>query len=106
MFMVSFMFRPGEYDDDFHRLNDEIQGAALDADGYVGQESWVSPDGTTRNAVYYWNTMAGLREFADVASHRAAKAQYRRWYDGYHIVIAEITETYGDGRLPRVTHLR
>ncbi len=103
MFMVSFMFRPGEYDADFHRLNDEIQAAAYDADGYVGQESWVSPDGTVRNAVYYWNSMEGLREFADLATHRTAKAQYRRWYLGYHIVVAQVTETYGDGRLPHVT---
>ncbi len=103
MFQISFLFRPGEYDDDFYRLDAEIQAAALEHDDYIGQESWVSPDGTTRNAVYYWRTLTGLREFADVASHRAAKDQYRRWYDGYHIVVAEIRETYGDGRLPHVT---
>lgn len=103
MYQVAFMFRPGEYDDEFHRLNDEIQAAAEAADGYLGQETWVSPDGATRNAVYYWNDLPGLREFADVAAHRTAKAQYRRWYDGYQIVIAEVVETYGDGRLPHIT---
>ncbi len=103
MYMISFMFQPGEYDDDFHRLDAEIQAAAYDSDDYVGQESWVSEDGGTRNAVYYWKTLAGLRAFADVASHRSAKAQYQRWYHGYHIVVAEITETYGDGRMSHVT---
>jgi heme-degrading monooxygenase HmoA len=103
MYLIAFMFRPAQYDDEFHRLNDEIQAAAEDSDGYVGQETWVSPDGTTRNAVYYWNDMASLREFGDFAAHRVAKARYREWYDGYQIVIAEITEVYGDGRLPHVT---
>lgn len=103
MYLIAFMFRPGEYDDEFHRLDDEIQAAAEDADGYVGQETWVSEDGATRNAVYYWNTMTAVRAFADVAAHRTAKSQYRRWYDGYQIVVAEITETYGDGRLPHLT---
>lgn len=106
MYMIAFMFQPGEYDDDFHSLDDEIQAAALDADGYVGQEMWVSPDAATHNAVYYWNTMAELRKFADVAVHRTAKAQYRRWYHGYHVVVAEITETYGDGGLPHITRRR
>ncbi|MFN8126388.1 MAG: hypothetical protein U0R64_07770 [Candidatus Nanopelagicales bacterium] len=106
MFQISFMFEPGDYDDEFHRLDAEIQAAALDNDGYVGQEMWVSEDGVTRNAVYFWNSLAALREFADVAAHRAAKAQYDRWYRGYHIVVAEIVETYGDGRLPHVTRRR
>jgi heme-degrading monooxygenase HmoA len=103
MFMIAFMFRPGQYDDDFHRLNDEIQAAAYDSDGYVGQETWVSEDGRTRNAVYYWNDMASLREFGDVAAHRVAKNRYQEWYEGYQIVIAEINETYGDGGVPHVT---
>jgi hypothetical protein len=103
VYMISFMFQPGEYDDEFHRLNDEIQAAAYEADGYVGQETWVSPDGATRNAVYYWNDLAGMREFGDLAVHRAAKAEYRRWYTGFQIILSEIIESHGDGRLPHVT---
>ena len=35
----------------------------------------------------------------DLPEHREAKGQVRRWYDGYRIVVSEVTAIYGDGRL-------
>ncbi|MCU0483770.1 MAG: DUF4188 domain-containing protein, partial [Chloroflexi bacterium] len=74
MFSISFIFRPGTYDDDFHRLDDAIAAVAKQTDGYLGSETWVSRDGKTINAVYYWADLAHLRDFAQAVEHREAKA--------------------------------
>lgn len=103
MFVASFIFRPGVIDQDFHDRNAEIGLRASTIDGFLGEEAWRSPNGDLRNAVYYWATREGLEKFVRDPAHRDAKGQQARWYDGYHVVISEITDTYGDGRLPHVT---
>ena len=103
MFSASFIFRPGEFDDEFHRLNDLIDAAAMATAGYLGAESWYSKDGETVNATYYWDTLEALREFSQHPSHLEAKRQYQRWYDAYHIVVAEVVRSYGDGRMTHFT---
>ncbi len=97
------MFRPGTYDDDFHRLDDAIAGLAKETTGFLGSEVWLSPDGVTRNAIYYWSDFAHLRDFSQAVEHRAAKAEYGRWYEAYQVVVAEIRSVYGDGRLQHIT---
>lgn len=47
--------------------------------------------------------MASVRELSLLSQHLEAKGQYQRWYDGYQIVVSEVTASYGDGRLPHVT---
>ena len=54
MFSAAFIFRPGTYDDEFHRLNELIDKAANNTPGYLGAETWQSKDGKTLNATYYW----------------------------------------------------
>ena len=97
------MFRPGTYDDDFHRLDNAIGAIAQQTEGFVGSEVWVSRDAKTRNAVYYWSDLTHLRDFAQAVEHRQAKAEYGRWYDAYQVVVAEIRSVYGDGRLDHIT---
>lgn len=99
MYSASFIFEPGTYDARFHELNALIDTAARATDGYIGVESWWSEDGTRANATYYWRSLEALREFSSHPIHIEAKRQYRRWYRGYHIVIAEVVRSYGDGRL-------
>ncbi len=103
MYSISFIFRPGTYDDDFHRLDSAVAALAKKTEGFLGSEAWVSRDGKTRNAVYYWSDLTHLRDFAQAVEHREAKADYARWYDGYQVVVAEIRTVYGDGRLDHVT---
>lgn len=103
MYVASFIFRPGTIDQEFHDRNAEISSRAASIDGFLGEESWRSPDGTLRNAVYYWATKDGLDRFVRDPEHRAAKGKQRQWYQGYHVIISEVTDTYGDGRLPHVT---
>jgi len=103
MYMVSFIFEPGDYDARFHELNALIDAAARATPGYLGVESWRSADGRRANATYYWSSLETLREFSAHPSHIEAKRQYRNWYLGYHIVIAEVVRSYGDAGFEHVT---
>ena len=53
MYSAAFIFRPGTYDDEFHRLNKLIDAAAKATDGFLGTENWRSFDGNILNATYY-----------------------------------------------------
>ena len=103
MYSAAFIFEPGEYDDEFHRLNELIDAAAEANDGFIGTESWQSADGRIRNATYYWQSLDALKAFSRDVNHLQAKKQYARWYKGYQIVISEVIRSYGDGRLTHLT---
>ena len=103
MYSAAFIFRPGTYDDEFHRLNKLIDEAAKATDGFIGTESWRSFDGKTLNATYYWESLEALKEFSGNANHLEAKKQYSRWYDGYHIIVSEVLRSYGDDAIDHFT---
>lgn len=103
MYSAAFIFRPGSYDVEFHRLNDLINDAASSNEGYLGAETWHSEDGKTLNATYYWKTLEDLKRFSMDSRHLEAKRQYNRWYEGYHIVISEVLRSYGDDNIEHLT---
>ncbi len=103
MILCQFIFKPGAYDDDFHRLDGEIDAYARSLPGFRAVETWYSEDRTVVNASYYFEDMASVRELSRFPQHREAKGQYQRWYDGYQIVVSQVSATYGDNRLPHVT---
>lgn len=103
MIICQFIFRPGAYDDDFHRLDGQIDAYARALPGFRATETWQSSDGTVVNATYYFDDMASVRELSRFPRHLEAKGQYHRWYDGYRIVVSEVTASYGDDRLPHIT---
>ena len=100
MICVQFIFKPGTYDDDFHRLDSQIDQYARSLPGFKKVETWQSSDGEIVNAVYYFEDRESLAQLSKFPLHREAQGQVSRWYDGYRIVVGEITATYGDGRLP------
>jgi heme-degrading monooxygenase HmoA len=103
VFSAAFIFEPGEYDAEFHRLNERIEQAAESMSGFLGAEVWTSTDGKRFNATNYWDSLETLREFSVHAKHLEAKRQYSRWYGGFHIVISEVVRSYGDGGFPHIT---
>ena len=103
MYSAAFIFEPGDYDDEFHRLNALIDEAANATDGFRGTESWQNADGRIRNATYYFDTLQSLETFSRDPRHLEAKKQYRRWYKGYHIVVAEVLRSYGDVSIEHIT---
>jgi hypothetical protein len=43
VYSARFTFAPGEYDDEFHRLNELIDQAAEENPGFGEKERWISP---------------------------------------------------------------
>ncbi len=103
MYSASFIFEPGTYDEKFHELDALIEAAANATVGYLGLEVWKSTDGLKTNAVYYWQTLESLKEFATHPKHLEAQRQYKRWYKGFHIVITQVIKSYGDGAISHIT---
>ncbi len=103
MVIASFIFEPGQYDAEFHRLNDIIDSVARSLPGFLGAESWQSSDGGRRNATYFWDSLDTLRTFSTHPVHQDAKRQYAKWYNGYHIVVSELVRSYGDGAFAHIT---
>jgi heme-degrading monooxygenase HmoA len=100
MMCCQFIFKPGTYDADFHRLDGEIDQFARSLPGFQRVEKWHAPEGGVINAMYYFADKKDVAQLARFPVHREAKDQVERWYDGYRIVISEVKATYGDGRLP------
>lgn len=100
MICCQFIFKPGQYDDDFFRLDGQIDEYAKSLPGFDRVEWWVSKEGDVTNAIYYFADQKSVAQLARFPQHREAKGQVSRWYDGYRIVVSELKATYGDGRLP------
>ena len=100
MICCQFIFKPGTYDDDFHRLDHEIDEYARSLPGFDRVEKWLSPEGDVVNAMYYFADRKSVAQLGRFPQHREAKGQVHRWYDGYRIVVSDVRATYGDGLLP------
>lgn len=103
MYSAAFIWEPGEYDAEFQRLNALIEDVARAMPGFLGVEAWQAVSGTRRNATYYWDSLDTLKAFSTHPVHQEAKRQYARWYRGYHVVVAQVLRSYGDGAFEHVT---
>lgn len=120
LFSATFSFAKGTFDDEFHSLDKEIAQAAKSISGYLGEEAWESAETGLISNVYYWDSLEALQQLMEHPSHRKAKEAQARWLNGFHVVIAQVIASYGDGKLshplmnvqergvfspPRSTHL-
>lgn len=99
MICCQFIFKPATYDDEFHRLDDQIDHYARSLPGFEKLETWEAPKLGVVNAIYYFTDHQSVALLARFPQHLEAKDNVQRWYDGYRIVISEVTTTYSDGRL-------
>ena len=99
MISATFIFRPGQYDEEFHRLDAIIMDVALATPGYVSAERWWSEDRTERSVVYYFESQDALRAFSRDETHLEAKRKSKRWYEAYRVVISEVLSSHGDDEL-------
>lgn len=99
MICVQFIFQPGTYDEEFHRLDGEIDAFARALPGFDHVERWLAPEGGIVNAMYYFADQESVASLARFPQHLEAKSKVQRWYDGYRIVVTEVVATYGDGQL-------
>lgn len=95
MFTSTFTFYKGEYDADFHALDNAIAEMAKAIPGYLGEESWENPALGLITNVYYWVSMDALRQLMTHPLHLQAKQQHERWLKGYQVVISEVASMYG-----------
>lgn len=103
MYCAAFIWEPGEYDAEFHRLNALIDAVATSLPGFLGTDTWQSPDGRRKCMNYYWSDLDTLKVFSSDPVHLEAKRQYFKWYNGYHIVISQVLRSYGDGAFRHIT---
>jgi heme-degrading monooxygenase HmoA len=97
MYTATFTFAKGEYDDEFHRLDEAIAEAAKSIPGYLGEEAWENAASGLVSTVYYWETLESLQQLIQHPMHLEAKERQARWINGYHIVVAQVLRSYGDG---------
>lgn len=95
MICCSFIFTPGEYDDDFHKLDKEIADFAFALEGFVKVEKWYSNDGKTKNVMYFFENDKAVKELARFETHRVAKGRFAEWYKGYRVDVFELKARYG-----------
>ncbi|MFC3114061.1 antibiotic biosynthesis monooxygenase family protein [Cellvibrio fontiphilus] len=99
MYSATFIFKEGDFNEEFFKLDKEIAEAAKNSVGYLGEESWMNNDAGLVSNVYYWESMDGLKELMNNPSHNIAKAKQGEWLKGYQVVISQVLRTYGDGTL-------
>ncbi|WP_442975276.1 antibiotic biosynthesis monooxygenase family protein, partial [Salmonella enterica] len=95
MYASTFIFAKGQWDDEFHRLDEQIASAARATPGYLGEEAWENASTGLVSNVYYWESLEARKALMQHPSHREAKAQQARWLDGYQVVISQVLRTYG-----------
>ena len=99
MYSSSFTFAPGQFDESFHRLDQEIAEFAKSIPGYLGEETWENTATGIVSNVYYWETLEALQQLTQYPAHLLAKSRQGEWLDGYQIVISQVLRVYGDSRL-------
>jgi heme-degrading monooxygenase HmoA len=99
MYSSTFIFEAKQFDDAFHRLDQEIAQLAKEIPGYLGEEAWENPHTGLVSNVYYWATLEALQQLVQHPKHLQAKQQHERWLAGYQVVISEVIRIYGDAKL-------
>lgn len=90
VYSAAFVFRIKNYDTEFEQLNKLIDQAANANPGYLGKERWTNSEENKHSVIYYWKSRESLKEFSKHSIHQKAKQSYKKWYEGYEVLISEI----------------
>ncbi|MDY0746930.1 antibiotic biosynthesis monooxygenase [Paucibacter sp. R3-3] len=99
MYSSTFIFSTKQFDEAFHRLDQEIAAAAKAIPGYLGEESWENPANGLISNVYYWESLEALQQLVRHPRHLEAKAAQDNWLAGYQVIISQVIRSYGDAKL-------
>jgi len=99
MYSSTFIFATKQFDEEFHRLDQEIAAMAKAIPGYLGEESWENTASGLVSNVYYWESMEALQLLVQHPRHQEAKAAQSKWLDGYQVIISQVLRSYGDAKL-------
>lgn len=100
IYTSTFTFAKRQFDNEFHALDNAIAELAKSIPGYMGEETWENAATGLISNVYYWESMEALRVLIEHPIHKEAKRKQARWLNGFQVVIAQVTHTYGDGGIP------
>jgi len=91
MLVILFRSRLTEAADaDYVAMDEELEGIARSAPGFIDLKSYTAQDGE-RLTVVRWRDAETLRAWRENARHREAQRTGRaRWYAEYHIEVAEL----------------
>jgi heme-degrading monooxygenase HmoA len=64
MICCSFVFEPGEYDQEFYELDSEINKYARSLAGFIKTERWQSKNGLFVNSMYFFENEESVRELS------------------------------------------
>jgi heme-degrading monooxygenase HmoA len=101
MYASTFIFKPGQFDNEFHRLDKQIADMARSIPGYLGEETWENPASGLVQNVYYWESEEALQQLITHPAHQEAKSKQAQWLDGYRVTISKVIREYGDPDLLR-----
>jgi heme-degrading monooxygenase HmoA len=85
----------GAADDGYEQAADQMLALAAQQPGYLGVESARGSDGFGIT-VSYWASEQAIRDWKQVAEHRAVQTHGREhWYVHYQVRIARVERAYG-----------
>ena len=99
MICCQIVFEQVSYDQTFHLLDNEIAEYARTLPGFITNHTFYSENKKISNAIYYFENMESVKQLASYPIHISAKQKVDNWYNGYKVVISEVTSEYGDGKL-------
>lgn len=99
MYTSTFTFAKRQFDPEFYALDEVIAQIAKSIPGYLGEESWENQQTGLISNVYYRESMDALQSLMRHPEHIKAKQQQSRWLNGFQVVIAQVTSTYGDNQI-------
>jgi heme-degrading monooxygenase HmoA len=99
MYSSTFIFAKAQWNEEFHRLDEEIARAAKATPGYLGEETWENAATGLVSNVYYWESLEALQSLMSHPAHLQAKSRQADWLAGYQVVISQVLRTYGDAKL-------
>jgi len=99
MYSSTFIFATKQFDEEFHRLDQEIAAMAKAIPGYLGEECWENAASGLVSNVYYWESLEALQQLVQHPRHQQAKAAQGKWLDGYQVIISQVLRSYGDAKL-------
>ena len=99
MYSSTFIFATKQFDEAFHRLDQEIASIAKAIPGYLGEETWENKETGLVSNVYYWESLEALQSLVRHPRHLEAKAAQDNWLNGYQVVISQVIRIYGDSKI-------
>ena len=95
--MVIVLFRSRltpEAGDDYAAMADEMLARARSMRGFIYFKSFKAADGE-RLSVIHWESQETMRVWSDDLRHMVAQRLGReRWYDSFHVEVADIVRSY------------